>query len=147
MKYVIEKRIPFGFKGEWGKLYKKYDFSESVHDVVQYQDAAYADIGQDVQFKREEQNVDKQVFPAQAAENLVSKGEYRIVQTTDAYFDEKTCTFMCIADIGDIVFLCGEYWIVDSVNEQSIYSPAPQTFYFVALKRVAGDILHGGNDD
>ena len=48
----IEKRIPFGFMGDWGKLYKQYNFEEKTNkSVVKWQDSAYVDLGQDVQFK------------------------------------------------------------------------------------------------
>ena len=62
----IEKRLPFGFMGDWGKLYKQYNFEEKTNkSVVKWQDSAYVDLGQDVQFKYLEDGIDKQKNPAQ----------------------------------------------------------------------------------
>ena len=137
----IDKRIPFGFKGEWGKLYKHYNYDENVQNVVMWQKSSYYDIGQDVQFKLMEHSVDKQQFPTQPVENAIVKSDYRMVETTDAYFDVKKGRYFCVAEIGDIVFFAGEWWVVDSVEMQNIYNPKPQTFYFIALKRIHEEIV------
>lgn len=137
----IEKRIPFGFMGEWGKVYKQYVYDEkTAQDVIKWQDNSYADIGQDVQFKYLEDGIDKQKNPAQPIENRVSKGEYRIAETTDAYFDEDSGGFECVVDLGDIVNVFGRWWVVDSIDEKSIFTPNKQTFYFLGLKRIKEQI-------
>ena len=48
---TIDKRIPFGFLGEWGKVYKLYNYNVKVGNVIEYQKSKYYDIGQDVQFR------------------------------------------------------------------------------------------------
>ena len=138
----IEKRIPFGFIGGWGKLYKQYNFEEKTNKtVVKWQDSAYVDLGQDVQFKYLEDGIDKQKNPAQPIENRVGKGEYRIVETTDAYFDDDSGEFECVVDLGDIVNVFGRWWVVDSIDEKSIFTPAKQTFYYIAVKRITDKVV------
>lgn len=138
----IEKRIPFGFMGDWGKLYKKYTYEEqTTKAIVEWKDNAYADLGMDVQFKYLEDGIDKQNTPAQTVENRVGKGEYRIVETTDAYFDDDSHEFECVVGLGDIVKVFGRWWVVDSIDEKSIFTPSKQTFYYIALKRIKEEIV------
>ena len=137
----IEKRIPFGFMGEWGKLYKHFTYEEQApQGAVKWQDNAYVDLGMDVQFKYLEDGIDKQNTPTQPVESRVSKGEYRIVETTDAYFDEDSHEFECVVDIGDIVNVFGRWWVVDSIDEKSIFTPNKQTFYYIGLKRIKEEV-------
>lgn len=137
----IEKRIPFAFMGQWGKLYKLYTDEEKTDKaVVKWENNFYADLGQDVQFKYLEDGIDKQKNPAQPIENRVGKGEYRIVETTDAYFDDDSGEFECVVDLGDIVNVFGRWWVVDSIDEKSIFTPNKQTFYYIALKRIKEEI-------
>ncbi len=138
----IEKRIPFGFMGDWGKLYKKYTYEEqTTKEVVGWKNNAYADLGMDVQFKYLEDGIDKQDKPAQTVDTRVGKGEYRIVETTDAYFDEDSHEFECVVGLGDIVNVFGRWWVVDSIDEKSIFTPQKQTFYYIALKRIKEEIV------
>ena len=137
----IEKRIPFGFREHWGKLYKKTNYNESVNDVVQWNKTSYYDLGQDVQFKFADGTVDRQKFQTQPVENFVRKGEYRVVQTTDSYFDEETGQYECVVELGDIVFLHGRWYVVDSIDSQNIYNPKMQSFYFIALKRIEEEVI------
>lgn len=133
----IEKRIPFGFLGDWGKLYKKYTYAETApRETVEWQDNAYADIGQDVQFKYLEEGIDNQRKPDQPIENRIGGADYRIVETTDAYFDDDSHEFECVVGLGDIVKVFGRWWVVDSIDEKSIFTPSKQTFYYIALKRI-----------
>lgn len=137
----IEKRMPFGFMGDWGKLYKLYVYAEESNKAtVKWQNNTYVDLGMDVQFKYLEDGIDKQNTPAQAVENRVGKGEYRIVETTDAYFDEESGEFECVVGLGDIVNVFGRWWEVDSIDEKSIFTPQKQTLYYIALKRIKEEI-------
>ncbi len=138
----IEKRIPFGFMGDWGKLYKLYVYDEETDKAtVKWQNNTYVDLGMDVQFKYLEEGIDKQDKPAQTVENRVGKGEYRIVETTDAYFDDDSKQFECVVDVGDIVNVFGRWWEVDSIDEKSIFTPQKQTFYYLALKRIKEELI------
>lgn len=138
----IEKRIPFGFMGDWGQVYKLYTYEEkNAQAVVKWQDKAYVDLGQDVQFKYLEDGIDKQTKPSQPLENRVTKGEYRIAETTDAYFDADSGGFECVVEISDIVNVFGRWWVVDSIDEKSIFTPNKQTFYYIGLKRIKEEVV------
>ena len=145
----IEKRVPFGFRGLWGKLYQRFHYQESDSapyisedsDVIEYDKVSYVDIGQDVQFKEVTDGTEKQLFPTQTAKNAVTDSAYRIVQTTDAYFDDKKKEFECIADFGDIVYLFNSWWVVDSIEQKSVFTPKRQTFYYIALKNIYNEIV------
>lgn len=138
----IEKRIPFGFRGEWGKVYKLYTYEEKTEQgIVKWDNGTYADIGQDVQFKYMPYGTDKQTNLSQPVLNILRMAEYRVVKTTDAYFDEKSMTFKCIVQPGDIVYLFGEWYTVDKVEEESIYVPKKHTFYYAALKNIEKEKL------
>ena len=137
----IEKRIPFGFRGDWGKVYKRFVFDETTNkEVIKYQDVNYAELGQDVQFKYLEDGIDKQDKPTQPIDNREVKGEFRIVETTDAYFDTDSNEYECVVGLGDIVNLFGCWWVVDSIDDKSIYTPQKQTFYYVSLKKISQKI-------
>lgn len=138
----IEKRLPFGFKGEWGRLYKLYNFDVTTEqEVIRYQGSNYVELGQDVQFKYLARGVDKNVHVSQAIKNLLAMAEYRVVETTDAYFDDETKNYECVISVGDIVYVFGRYWIVDKKEENSIYTPAKQSFYYCGLKMVEEQVL------
>lgn len=138
MEYVrVEKRVPFGFKGEWGNVYKLYTFDVlDSHDIVQYQDSNYLKVRGGVQFKYNEGGTDKAVDTTQPIGNLVTKGITQLVETTDACFDTDTKRFKCVADVGDLVEVFNDWWVVDRVEEQSIYTPNRQTFYRLLLKKI-----------
>lgn len=139
----IEKRLPFGFRGEWGKVYKLYTQDEKTeNETIEFQKGYYADIGQDVQFKHQS-GVDKTLELSQTVQNLINKGEYRLVETTDAYFDINTQTFKCVVALGDIVAFNGEYYVCEKIEVRNIVNPAEQCFYYLGLKKIYNVILTG----
>ena len=138
----IEKRIPFGFRGDWGKLYKKNNYDVTVKNVFQWVDTAYFDLGQDVQFKL----IEDRSYPYQLIQNYVTKANYRVVETTDAYFDEETGDFECVAEIGDIVLFRGRWYVVEDIEVQSIYSPRRHSFFFIALKNIKESVMQVERD-
>lgn len=138
----IEKRLPFGFKGEWGKLYKRYNYKVlNEQEVIYRKNSAYVELGQDVQFKYLAHGVDKDVHVTQDIKNLLAIKKYRVVETTDAYFDDETKNYECIISVGDIVFVFGRYWLVDKIEENSIYTPAKQSFYYCGLIEIKDKIF------
>ncbi|MDE6597597.1 MAG: hypothetical protein K2K60_03050 [Clostridia bacterium] len=137
----IEKRLPFGFMGDWGKVYKQYNFDEKTDGgLIKYQDSFYIELGQDVQFKYLGDGIDNQSKPSQPLENRVAKGEFRTVETTDAYFDIDREEYECVVEVGDIINLSGCWWVVDSIDGKSIFTPQKQTFYYLSLKRIKEEI-------
>lgn len=144
----IEKRLPFGFKGEWGKLYKRYNYETlNAQGIIYRQNSAYKDIGQDVQFKYLSHGVDKNVHVSQSIKNMLDDEKYRVAETTDAYFDDETKNYECIISVGDIVFVFGRYWLVDKIEENSIYTPAKQSFYYCGLLEMKDKIFTERKDD
>lgn len=142
MNIKIEKRVPFGFMGQWGKVYKHTVFDNS-QSAITYQRSSYYDIGADVQFKYLEDGVDKSVINTQPAPNLVGKGEFRLVKTTDAYFNGST--YECVVEPTDIVFFDNSYWVVEKVDDRSVFTPAKQTFYYISMKKIFEEIITGEN--
>ncbi|MCI9009817.1 MAG: hypothetical protein HFE27_01395 [Clostridia bacterium] len=140
--YRIEKRIPFGFRGDWGKLYKKYTYSDTTAlEVVSLKKQSYADIGADVQFKPLDDGIASKKMPTEPLENRIKKSEYRIVQTTDAFFNDKKKEYECIVEIDDIVKVFGSYWIAESIDETCVYTPAKQSFYDIGLKIIEENFI------
>lgn len=133
----IEKRIPFGFRGNWGKLYKKNNYNVNVKDVFQWKKTAYFDLGQDVQFKL----IEDKSYPYQLVQNYVAKANYRVAETTDAYFNEETGEFDCVVEIGDIVQMHGRWYVAEEIEIRNIYSPRRHSFYFIALKNIKEAVI------
>lgn len=150
MNIKIDKRVPFGFKGIWGKCYKLTNYNESVSntnqsavtDHIVYQRATYFDVGADIQFKLLEDGVDKSVNNTQTIENLVTKGEYRVVKTTDAHLNELN-NYECICQPNDIILFQNQYWVVEKIDERSVYNPNKQTFYYLSLRKIFDEVLTG----
>ena len=144
--YIIEKRLPFGFRGEWGKLYKLYNSNEVTgeepNEVIVYQQSNYMDIGQDIQVKNVSGEAIKHEL-SQTVTNLVEKGEYMVRTTTDAYFDDHTKTYKCIVDLGDILFLNGAYWVCDKIDVYTMRTPTSQQFFHLGLKKIFDKIITG----
>lgn len=146
MVYNIDKRLPFGFKGEWGKLYKLFNYDEisdeNESEIIEYQASNYRDIGQDVQFKHAVGSIRKHEL-SQSVTNLVDKGEYIERVTSDAYFNDKTQSYKCIVSLGDIVYLEGSYWVCDKIDAHTIETPKEQEFYYLGLKKIFDKIITG----
>lgn len=147
----IEKRVPFGFKGVWGRCYKltNYDENYTYNDandtthVIKYQRVSYYDIGADIQFKLLEDGVDKSVNNTQPISNLVTKGEYRVIKTTDAQWKNKK--YECVCQPNDIIYFENDYWVVEKIDERSVYNPNRQTFYYLSIRKIFDEILTGEN--
>lgn len=137
---TIDKRLPFGAKGEWGKCYKLYNYFNS-NDIIQYLDNLYYDIGQDIQVK--ELTNSANIENAQPIRNLIAQGEYKIIETTDAFFNAEIKRFECVISPNDILNVFNEYWVVEKIEEHSIYTPSKQTFYYVSIKKIFRNTLTG----
>lgn len=147
MIYNIDKRLPFGFKGEWGKLYKLYNSDQISgqipNEIIEYQQSNYIDIGQDIQLKHPDSGNDRKVELSQSVTNLVDKGEYVTRITSDAQFDDITQSYKCIVDIGDIVKFGGQYYVCEKIDVRNIVTPQEQDFYYLGLKKIFDKIITG----
>lgn len=142
MEYIrVERRLPYGFKGEWGNVYKLYTFDVLNEDVIQYQDNNYLKVRGGVQFKYDEGGTDKIKETAQPVGNLVSVSETQYIETTDAYFDNTTKRYKCVANVGDLVNVFNAWWVVEKVEEKSVYTPNRQTFYRLLVKKINENMI------
>ena len=133
-KYRVEKRIPFGFKGQWGRVFKPFDFDmvDSDNEQIKYNSRDYVEIGMDVQFKR----IDDDKIRAKVGLGASSEDSTILVETTDSYFDDKSKQFECIVGVDDIVYLFNRYFKVGKVTFRSLYTPAEQKFFYITLNYI-----------
>lgn len=136
MSIKIDKRVPMGFRGIWARCYKLNNYNQTS-EGIKYQSVDYYDVGFDVQIKLLEK--DKFVHNTQPIENLVTQGEYRTAQTTDAYFNGSD--YECIIQPNDIIYFQGHYWVCDKIEEVGVYTPQKQGFYYVSLKKIFDNII------
>lgn len=133
----IQKRLPFGFRGNWGKLYKRYTSDQTARikdgETVTYEKNTYRDIGEDVQFKLASAAATSSEQPLSGSVTEVS---YLTVKTTDAYFDNARGQYACIVSPGDLVKVFGRLWICETVKTTSRFTPAKQDFYYCDLKSI-----------
>lgn len=145
----IERRLPFGFRGDWGMLFKRYTVDGSIdmdteyqrklggieisvdNKIVRFEKNYYVDIGQDVQFKKTSETTLATEQPISA---LVQSAEYTVVETTDAYFDDNRREYMCIVSVGDIVKAFGRFWTCTGIRTVSRFTPAEHKFFYLDLK-------------
>lgn len=143
----IDKRLPFGFKGEWGKLYKSRVVDETTtennEEVIEWQRNYYRDIGQDIQFKHLEDGADRKIEYGQTIKNLIDRGEYITRKTTDAYFDNETKSYKCVINLGDVIKLGNEWYVCDRIDVHNIVTPYEQDFYYVGLRKIFDKITIG----
>lgn len=140
MSIKIDKRVPFGFKGLWAKCYKLQNFNETKNSIT-YQNSNYHDIGFQVQLKELESGINKTKSNVQSIENLITEGSVRYFKTTDACF--KTSKYECIVELNDILLIDGEYYVVERLDDKSIYTPSKQTFYYLTTKQIYIDGILG----
>lgn len=135
--YKPERRIPFGFRGDWGTLYKRYTEGCSLdlkNETITFERNNYVDIGAYVQFKPVD---DITHSTEQNFNRLLTKGEYMTVETTDAYWNDKTKEFVCCVSPNDIVKVFNKLWIVTEIREVTRYIPKKLSFYYCELKGIA----------
>lgn len=136
----VERRIPFGFRGDWGTVYKRYtdkQTQQTKNNTITYEKNNYVDIGIPVQFKPVEEE-SKGV--EQPVKGLMTNSNYITVETTDSYYCDRRKDYICTVDIGDIVEVLGSLWIVDSLKESNRYTPKKLSFYYLELKGISNAV-------
>lgn len=133
-KYRVEKRLPFGFMGQWGQVYKPfdYDMSDVDNEKITYNSREYVEIGMDVQFKR----IDDDKIRAKMGLGVSGEDNTILVETTDSYFDDNFKQFECIVGVDDVVYLFNRYFKVDKITFRSSYTPAEQKFFYITLSYI-----------
>lgn len=133
----IEKRLPFGFVGLWGRVYKKfsYDNSETYkNEVVELNRKNFIELGMDVQFKDISDIEKKKTL---ILSDFKTKAGYRTVETTDAYFNRETSEYECVVGLGDLIRLNNQWWSASQIAEKTIYTPRKQSFFYIELKNMS----------
>lgn len=133
----VEKRIPFGFHGDWGKVYKRYTTKDTLllqgGQIITYENNTYIDIGQDVQFKRVNDTTDS----TEQTSGVMTNAVYTTVETTDAYFDNSKQVYSCVVQSDDLVKVFGKLWMVTSITVVTKQNPKEQQFFYLELKGVS----------
>lgn len=130
----VERRVPFGFRGDWGKVFKKYtDLEELKLDgrVIKVESNYYVSLDDDIQFK---QVGDITSANEQTLSGLEMRTYYATVETTDSYWDDDLKAYNCCVGPEDIVFVFNRYWMVTDVKEVSRFRPQKLSFYYCELK-------------
>jgi len=85
-KYRIEKRLPFGFTGQWGLLFKPFDYDmvDVDNEKITYNKRDYVEIGMSLQLKR----LDDMEAKAKIGLGSSASSNKIAVETTDAYLDD-----------------------------------------------------------
>ena len=135
---TIDKRIPFGFLGEWGKVYKLYNSDVKVGKVLRYQRSNYVDIGQDVQFRCAG---NRTLQTTQTVKNLASESEAKTIETSDATWDNGR--YKCVVAVGDIIWYDNLYWVAENIKQEEVYYPSEQAVWTIGMKRIYEEILIG----
>ena len=136
----IERRIPFGFRGDWGTVYKRYTAESELNtknNQITYEKNNYVDIGVAVQFKPVE---DAEIAIEQPIKGLLTNNNYITVETTDSYYCDKKKDYICTVEVGDIVQVLGQLWTVTSLKESNRYAPKKLSFYYLSLKGISSAV-------
>jgi hypothetical protein len=133
----VEKRRPFGFKGDWGVLYKLYTYDDVQEGLIQYQNHNYLKIKTKVQLKAES----KTHYMAQQVANLEGDGTQIVVETTDAYFDVAKKKYRCVVENGDIIEWRGDWWEVEKIDSRITYTPKVAEKYLCSLRRIDEEVI------
>lgn len=134
----VEKRVPFGFRGDWGKVFKKHTNLEDIkfdERTLQIESNYYVSIEDATQFK---QVGDISSANEQSLNGLEVRTYYATVETTDSYWDDVINEFRCVVDLEDIVQVFGRYWMVTDIKEVSRFTPKKVSFYYCELKSLKG---------
>lgn len=135
----VERRLPYGFVGDWAVLYKLYIFDDyGSGEVIQYQNNNYLKMSTKVQFKG---NGTKMRSNTQQVSDLVSSATNIVVETTDAYFDVEKGVYRCVVTPGDVVKYRGDWWEVEKIDIEVRYALGKQEHYFCTLKRIEEGII------
>lgn len=136
----VEKRLPFGFRGEWATLYKLYTYDDIQNNVVQYQNHNYLKIPTKLQVKTNTNNP-KMRSIEQQVDDLENISTTSIIETTDAYFEVNKNLYKCVADTGDIINFRGEWWEITKIDIQVKYIPARREHYFLSIKKIDEEVI------
>lgn len=134
----VEKRLPFGFVGMWGNVYKVCKYEDDNGDV-EYNKRNYIRMDMPVQFR---DAFDKTHNKTKIATDLSADNVEDLVETTDAYYDNEAGGYSCVVSVGDILRFGDSWWNVKSVQEKNFFMPQQHTIYAISLLRVNREVIN-----
>jgi hypothetical protein len=63
------------------------------------------------------------------------------VETTASYFDNDVRRYRCVAQVGDLINVFNEWWVVERLDEKSVFTPNRLTIYKILIKRINEKII------
>lgn len=135
----VEKRFPFGFKGDWGIVYNQYVFDDKADGIIQWQGGNYLRVDNKVQFKELSNNAKK--GHSMPVGNLVSTSIDKVIVTTDAHFENGQ--YECVVKMDAIINVFNQWWVVQDITEQAIFTPKKHSVYYISVKKIFEDIIKG----
>ena len=134
----VEKRLPYGFVGEWGIVYKPCEYEEQVGDI-EYNKMQYVAMKMPVQFRDDYNKIKDR---KNIATDFNAGYQEDRIETTDAYFDNKEQDFKCVVDVGDIVNLGNSWWLVMNIAENNLFMPKKHTIYKISVQEVGREFIN-----
>lgn len=134
----VERRVPFGFRGDWGKVYKRYTNSEDLKiddRKIRFESNYYVAIDDEIQIK---QVGDITSANEQTLNCLEMRTYYMTIETTDSYWNDDLKEYSCCVSPEDILFAFNRFWMVSDVKEVSKFRPQKLSFYYCELKSMKG---------
>lgn len=134
----VERRVPFGFRGDWGKVYKRYTNSEDLKiddRKICFESNYYVAIDDEIQIK---QVGDITSANEQTLNGLEMRTYYMTIETTDSYWNDDLKEYSCCVSPEDILFAFNRFWMVSDVKEVPKFRPQKVSFYYCELKSMKG---------
>ena len=138
----VEKRLPYGFVGEWGIVYKLCTYDQEVKKedgVIEYNKRQYVAMSMPVQFRDAYNKVKNK---QKIATDFTANNQEDRIETTDAYFNNESGDFECVVSVGDIVKLGNSWWNVREITENNLFMPKKHTIYALSVQEVGREMIH-----
>lgn len=142
----VEKRLPYGFVGEWGIVYKLCTYDQDVKktigektEVIEYNKRQYVAMDMPVQFRDAYNKVKNR---QKIATDFTATNQEDRIETTDAYFNNEDGDYACVVDVGDIVKLGNSWWNVREITENNLFMPKKHTIYALSVQEVGREMIN-----
>jgi hypothetical protein len=138
----VEKRLPYGLMVEWGTVYKPCDYDVEVGGI-EFNKRQYAPLSMPIQFKDADQvKLGKKRNRQKIATDFTANYQEDLLETTDAYFDNKEEDYKCVVSVGDIINLAKEWWLVKEISENDLFMPRKHTIYILSVQEVGRELIN-----
>lgn len=142
----VEKRLPYGFVGEWGTVYKLCSYDQEVKKefdgnvkIIEYNKRQYVAMSMPVQFRDAYNKVKNR---QKIATDFTATNQEDRIETTDAYFDNNEGDYKCVVDVGDIIKLGNSWWNVREITENNLFMPKKHTIYSLNVQEVGREMIN-----